>query len=157
MAGRRGHKGGKKKGTSLLHTGPLAHWSSGPAGWVQSHRLCPSQSATAPPKSTGPALLTVLSRTEVREPPWPPAPGPRSEASGVRPRPESMHDRQRTLSLAATWNPGSMIMDKTERNQIIHSNLSLVSRLMPCNVENNLLRKRTTSRNMTVTIYHVPS
>ncbi|KAJ1115479.1 hypothetical protein NDU88_003703 [Pleurodeles waltl] len=68
-----------------------------------------------------------------------------------------MHDRQRTLSLAATWIPGSMIMDKTERNQIIHSNLSLVPRLMPrCNVENILLRKRTISRNMTVTINHVP-
>ncbi|KAJ1129605.1 hypothetical protein NDU88_007972 [Pleurodeles waltl] len=28
-----------------------------------------------------------------------------SRASGVRPRPKSLHDRQRTLSLAATWIP----------------------------------------------------
>ncbi|KAJ1152003.1 hypothetical protein NDU88_004782 [Pleurodeles waltl] len=57
-------------------------------------------------------------------------------ASGVRPRPEGMHDRQRTLSLAATWIPVSLGW---------------------CNVENILLRKRTTSRNMAVTIYRVPS
>ncbi|KAJ1210011.1 hypothetical protein NDU88_005379 [Pleurodeles waltl] len=84
MAGRRGHKGGKKKVTSLLHTRSLAQWLSGPAGWVQSHRLWPSQSATAPPRSTGPALLKVLGRTEVRGPPWATSSQPRSEVvSGV--------------------------------------------------------------------------
>ncbi|KAJ1128323.1 hypothetical protein NDU88_006702 [Pleurodeles waltl] len=91
MVGRRGHKGGKKRGTNLLHTGLLTQWLSGLGGWVQSHRLWLSQSAIAPARSTGRALLKVLSRTEL------------------------------------------------------------------CNIENILLRKRTRSRNMTVTIYRVPT
>ncbi|KAJ1119816.1 hypothetical protein NDU88_008001 [Pleurodeles waltl] len=119
-----------------------------------------------------------------------------AEASGVRPRRESMHDRQRTLSLSATWIPvqpafvsgiyntiyfknttfdnGPYIFFKPPEKQ--QSNVSeicnedqekentfdygLDTSFKPdewCNVENNLLSKRTISRNMTITIYCVPS